>query len=167
MFEVRYLTDWQFFEMVPFIALGVLGGAAGALFIKASSFWARSFRRIQAVKQWPLLEVVLVSLVTGLISYWNMYTKTPVAKLLLNLTSPCNEEKPDEMGLCPQNVNEIIGTVQELTIGFVVKGILTIITFGIVSSPEIYHIRPLTIRYRRFPLVFTCLQWWLGVFWAE
>jgi len=133
MFEVRYLTDWQFFEMVPFIALGVLGGGAGAFFIKASSFWARSFRKIKMVKKWPLVEVVLVALVTGLISYWNTYTKTPVAKLLLNLTSPCDEKASDRMGLCPQNITEIIGTVRELTIGFIIKGILTIITFGIVS----------------------------------
>lgn len=162
-FEVRYLTDWQFFEMVPFIALGVLGGAAGAFFIKASSFWARSFRRIHVVKKWPLLEVVLVALVTGLISYWNTYTKTPVAKLLLNLTSPCDEKASDEMGICPQNIDEIRGTVQELAIGFVIKGILTIITFGIVSCETSKIPRPLTVNYRKFPQVFTSLRWWLEV----
>lgn len=151
MFEVRYLTDWQFFEMVPFIALGVLGGAAGALFIKASSFWARSFRRVQIVKQWPLLEVVLVALVTGLISYWNMYTKTPVAKLLLKLTSPCNERRSDEMGLCPQDINDIYGTVQELTIGFFIKGILTIITFGIVSLLKYKHYRTTDYESQKVP----------------
>jgi chloride channel 3/4/5 len=140
MFEVRYLTDWQFFEMVPFIALGVLGGAAGALFIKASSFWARSFRRMPVVKKWPLLEVVLVALVTGLVSYWNIYTKTPVAKLLLNLTSPCNQRKIDDIKLCPQNPTQIMEAVRELTIGFFIKGILTVITFGIVrySSFDLY-----------------------------
>lgn len=167
MFEVRYLTDWQFFEMVPFIALGVLGGAAGAFFIKASSFWARSFRRIQMVKKWPLLEVFLVALVTGLISYWNTYTKTPVAKLLLNLTSPCDEKASDEMGLCPQNIDEIRGTVQELTIGFVIKGILTIITFGIVSCETLEVLRSLTLNYRKFPRVSTSLRWLLEACWAE
>lgn len=133
MFEVRYITDWQFFEMVPFIAVGMLGGAAGAFFIKISSFWARSFRRIPIVKKWPLVEVILVALVTGLLSYWNTYTKTPVAKLLLNLASPCDDNTSDEMGLCPQSVGEIMGTVQELTLGFIIKGLLTVITFGIVS----------------------------------
>jgi chloride channel 3/4/5 len=133
MFEVRYVTDWEFFEMVPFIGLGILGGAAGALFIKASSFWARSFRRIPVVKKWPLLEVILVALITGLVSYWNTYTKTPVAKLLLNLASPCDKKTIDEMGLCPQDTYEIIATIKELGIGFIIKGLLTIITFGIVS----------------------------------
>src|SRR6478735_11779955 len=36
MFEVRYLVDWEFFELSSFILTGVLGGALGALFIKAS-----------------------------------------------------------------------------------------------------------------------------------
>jgi chloride channel 3/4/5 len=134
MFEVRYLTDWNIFEMIPFIALGILGGATGAMFIKASRFWARSFRRIQVIKRWPLLEVVLVALITGLVSYWNVYTKSPVAKVLFKLASPCNDKNADEMGLCPENIEDIIVVIQELIIGFIIKGFLTIITFGIVSS---------------------------------
>ena len=43
-FEVRYVTDWRAFEMVVFILLGMLGGALGALFIKASRIWVRTFR---------------------------------------------------------------------------------------------------------------------------
>ncbi|KAG9712008.1 hypothetical protein KCU73_g17002, partial [Aureobasidium melanogenum] len=65
LFEVRYLTDWQFFEMIIFILLGVLGGTLGALFIKASRLWATTFRRIPSIKKYPVLEVFLVALVTG------------------------------------------------------------------------------------------------------
>ena len=65
LFQVRYLTDWQSFEMVAFILVGVLGGALGALFIKASRIWARTFRRIKVIKKYPMLEVFLVALVTG------------------------------------------------------------------------------------------------------
>jgi chloride channel 3/4/5 len=70
LFEVRYLIDFEYFEMIPFILLGMLGGATGALFIKASRFWAKSFRRIPFVKKWPLLEVCVVALITGVSSYW-------------------------------------------------------------------------------------------------
>ena len=134
MFEVRYLTDWAFFELVAFIAVGMLGGAAGAIFIKASRSWAKSFRKIPVVKRWPLFEVVLVALLTGLVSYWNPYTKVPVAKLLFNLASPCDINKADDMGLCPTNIDEIPKVVEELAIAFFIKGVLTIITFGIVSG---------------------------------
>lgn len=133
MFEVRYLTDWELFEMVPFLVVAVIGGASGALFIKASSKWARTFRKIPAIKRYPLLEVVFVAVVTGLSSYWNEYTKAPVAKLLFNLARPCRPDSLDTMGLCPKDVDDIPFILKELSIGFVIKALLTIITFGIVS----------------------------------
>lgn len=139
-FEVRYLTDWEFFELAGFAVVGVLGGAVGALFIKASRAWAKSFRKISVVKKWPLVEVMLVALLTGLVSFWNPYTKLPVAKLLFNLSSPCDINKPDEMGLCPRDLDEIWPIIKSLSIAFFIKGILTIITFGIVSQPLIFCI---------------------------
>jgi chloride channel 3/4/5 len=75
LFEVRYHLDWKFFELATFIFTGAVGGVLGALFIKASRFWAKTFRRIPLIKKHPLLEVFLVALVTGLVSFWNRYTK--------------------------------------------------------------------------------------------
>lgn len=138
MFEVRYLTDWEFFELGGFLVTGIFGGVVGALFIKASRSWAVSFRKIPAVKKWPLVEVMLVALVTGLVSYWNPLTKLPVTKLLYNLASACHPDRPDELGLCPENMDEIMPVVGTLTTAFFVKGILTIITFGIVSCPSLH-----------------------------
>ena len=134
-FEVRYVTDWRSFEMVVFILLGMLGGVLGALFIKASRIWARTFRRIPIIKGWPVLEVVLVASVTGLASFWNRYTKLAVTELLFELASPC---KDNASGLCPQHGNEILGTVGYLCIAFVIKSILTTITFGIKVPAGIY-----------------------------
>ncbi|KUJ19101.1 uncharacterized protein LY89DRAFT_683043 [Mollisia scopiformis] len=138
MFEVRYLTDWEFFELAAFVLVGCLGGAAGALFIKASRAWATSFRKIPIVKRWPLAEVIFVALLTGLVSYWNPFTKLPVAKLLFNLARPCDPNKADEMGLCPRDMDEIFPVVRSLGVAFVVKGLLTIITFGIKVPAGIY-----------------------------
>lgn len=136
MFQVRYLVDWEFFEIGSFILVGVIGGAIGALFIKASKLWAQTFRRIRVIKRYPLFEVFLVALVTGLLSYWNPLTKLPVAKLLLNLASPCDDSTDanrDELGLCPSSVDDIPDILVLLAIAFVIKGFLTVITFGIVS----------------------------------
>jgi chloride channel 3/4/5 len=138
-FEVRYITDWEFFELAAFICVGVFGGVTGAVFIKASRSWAKSFRKISFIKKWPLAEVMLVALLTGLVSYWNPYTKVPVAKLLYNLTSPCDTHIPDEMGLCPKDIDEIFPVIRTLGIAFFVKGILTIVTFGIVSLVTIIY----------------------------
>lgn len=134
-FQVRYLTDWRSFEMFVFILLGMLGGALGALFIKASRIWARTFRRIPTIKRWPVLEVVLVALVTGLASFWNRYTKLAVTELLFELASPC---KGNTSGLCPQYGSDILGIVGYLCIAFVIKSILTVITFGIKVPAGIY-----------------------------
>ncbi|KAK0127432.1 hypothetical protein ONS96_006972 [Cadophora gregata f. sp. sojae] len=138
MFEVRYLTDWEFFEIAAFITVGILGGAAGASFIKASRSWAKSFRKIPIIKKTPVAEVMLVALITGIVSYWNPYTKVPVAKLLFNLASPCDINKPDDLGLCPTDMDEIFPVVRSLGVAFIIKGILTIITFGIKVPAGIY-----------------------------
>ena len=135
MFEVRYLVDWEYFELFGFIVTGILGGALGALFIKASKLWALTFRRLKLIKKHPMLEVFLVAIATGLLSYWNVLTKLPVAKLLLNLASPCDSPNVarDELGLCPSSVGDIPSILVTLIVAFLIKGFLTTITFGIVS----------------------------------
>ncbi|KKA21150.1 Voltage-gated chloride channel (ClcA) [Rasamsonia emersonii CBS 393.64] len=125
------------FEMMVFVLLGVLGGVAGALFIKAAGLWARSFRRIPIIKKWPMLEVVLVALVTGLVSYWNRYTKLAVSELLSELATPCNRTSESETGLCPDK-DGIMEVVRYLLAAFLIKSILTIITFGIKVPAGIY-----------------------------
>lgn len=136
-FEVRYITDWRFFEMFVFILLGILGGATGAVFIKASRIWAQTFRRIPIIKKAPLVEVFLVALITGLTSFWNRYTKLPVTELLFELASPCGPQV-GESGLCPANRAEILAVMQYLSVAFVVKSLLTTITFGIKVPAGIY-----------------------------
>ncbi|KAF2144212.1 uncharacterized protein K452DRAFT_296433 [Aplosporella prunicola CBS 121167] len=137
LFEVRYVTDWQFFEMIAFIIVGVLGGVLGALFIKASKFWATTFRRIPFIKKRPIFEVFLVALVTGIVSYWNRYTKMPVAELLFELASPCDTFTETGTGLCAtkERIPEIIWY---LFLAFIVKALLTVVTFGIKVPAGIY-----------------------------
>ncbi|KAL8722043.1 MAG: hypothetical protein Q9225_001419 [Loekoesia sp. 1 TL-2023] len=135
-FEVRYVTDWKFFEIFVFILLGVLSGALGALFIKASAIWARTFRRIPFIKKWPVLEVALVALVTGLVSFWNRYTKLPVTELLFELASPCKTDTSS--GLCPNGSDDIPNILRSLGIGFIIKSLLTTVTFGIKVPAGIY-----------------------------
>lgn len=138
-FEVRYKIDWEWFELAGFILVGVLGGAAGAFFIKASKAWAQSFRKIALIKKYPLLEVVLVAIVTVLVGYWNTLTRLPVAKLLLNLAAPCDDEtRDDTLGLCANEIGDIPPIIRTLFFAFLTKGFLTTITFGIKVPAGIY-----------------------------
>ncbi len=57
-----------------------------------------------------MLEVMLVALATGLVGYWNVLTKLPVAKLLYNLAAPCDERRDnnlDLLGICPSKIDDI------------------------------------------------------------
>lgn len=137
LFEVRYLTDWRFFEIVVFAFLGVLGGCLGALFIKATRIWARTFRRIPAIKKYPMFEVLLVAIVTAMTSFWNRYSRLPVAELLYELAAPCDSFTADGTGLCPTE-DRIPEVIKYLCIAFVIKAVLTTITFGIKVPAGIY-----------------------------
>ncbi|KAL9618692.1 MAG: hypothetical protein Q9160_006659 [Pyrenula sp. 1 TL-2023] len=136
-FEIRYVSDWEVFELVLFAFVGGLGGLAGALFIKASRIWAMTFRRIRIIKKRPMLEVGLVALVTGVLSFWNRYTKLAVTELLLELASPCDPDSLANTGLCPKE-SDIPYVIRYLLIAFVIKAFLTIITFGIKVPAGIY-----------------------------
>ena len=122
--------------MVIFILLGVLGGALGALFIKGCRIWARTFRQIPTIKKWPIVEVILIALATGLVGFWNRYTKLAVTELLLELASPCDEN--NFSGLCPKEGGEILGIVRYLCVAFIIKAILTTVTFGMKVPAGIY-----------------------------
>ncbi|KAH8895177.1 hypothetical protein GQ53DRAFT_642755 [Thozetella sp. PMI_491] len=165
MFQVRYVIDWEYFELGSFVLVGVLGGAAGALFIKASRTWAKTFRGIPAVKQHPMLEVVVVALITGVIGYWNTLTKLPVAKLLYNLAAPCDDRDNnlDNLGLCPETMDDIPGVLGRLFSAFFVKGLLTIITFGIKVPAGIY-VPSMVVGGLMGRTIGHCVQWCVMAF---
>lgn len=140
MFQVHYAVDWEYFELLSFVLVGILGGVLGALFIKASRYWAKTFRKISIIKKFPLVEVILVAFITGVIGFWNMLAKQPVAKLLYNLAAPCdpNDTNLDELGLCPEERGDIPPILLNLLLAFLIKGFLTVITFGIVSLLNLF-----------------------------
>ena len=137
LFEVRYITDWHGFEMVAFVLLGILGGVLGALFIKATRIWAKTFRRLPVIKTYPLVEVAIISLATALVTFWNHYTRIPVTELLFELASPCDMFTSSGSGLCPTK-EEIPHVIWYLAVAFIIKAVLTTITFGIKVPAGIY-----------------------------
>jgi chloride channel 3/4/5 len=137
LFEVRYVVDWKFFEIIAFVLLGVLGGLLGALFIKASRLWAKTFRRTTAIKKYPLLEVFIVAVITGIVGFWNRYTRLPVAELLFELAAPCDAFSDTGIGLCPTE-ERVPTVIFYLCVAFVIKAVLTTVTFGIKVPAGIY-----------------------------
>ncbi|KAF8534785.1 chloride channel [Trichophaea hybrida] len=137
LFQVRYLSDWHFFELFVFVFLGVCGGIYGAMFIKASKFWATTFRKHKLVKSHPVMELSFVALITGLVSFWNRYVRLAVSELLFELASPCSTNTSENSGLCPQP-EEIPSTIVYLLVALALKSILTVITFGTKVPAGVY-----------------------------
>lgn len=137
LFEVRYVTDWHIFELFVFVLLGIIGGIYGALFIKASKFWATTFRKYKLVKDHPVMELSFVALITGLVSYWNRYARLAVSELLFELASPCTANPSENSGLCPKP-DEIPATIVYLLVALALKSVLTVVTFGTKVPAGVY-----------------------------
>ena len=73
LFYVEYNTPWMFFELVPFLLLGVIGGLVGTAFIRGNIAWCK-FRKSSRLGQYPVIEVLLVALATALVAFPNPYT---------------------------------------------------------------------------------------------
>lgn len=68
----------------------------GTLFIKANLYWCR-FRKFGKLGQYPVAEVMVVTLVTALISYPNPYTRINMSQLIKLLFSQCGIAQSDPL----------------------------------------------------------------------
>ena len=75
LFYVEYSKPWLFFELIPFLFLGIVGGLIGSLFIRANIYWCK-FRKISKLGQFPVLEVLGVTMATALFAFPNKYTRS-------------------------------------------------------------------------------------------
>ncbi|KAG8970900.1 hypothetical protein FRC05_011668 [Tulasnella sp. 425] len=138
LFQVTYDKDWHAFELVPFLFLGVFGGLYGAYFSKLNYRWSRDVRNGTWLKAHPVVEVVLVTLVTSALCFLNLYTRMGGTELVYYLLAECRPGDYHE-GLCispaSNNPGPIVGAI---ALALIVKGALTIVTFGIKLPAGIF-----------------------------
>ncbi|KAG5416787.1 hypothetical protein I9W82_005517 [Candida metapsilosis] len=137
LFELEYYSDWRPIELLFFVILGIAGGIFGACFVKFISWWPKVFRKHKIIKQNPILEVGIIALVTGLITFWNPYTKQASSELVLDLATSCTGRELDR-SLCPTTSEEYLHELGSLCFAFLVKIILTFVTFGLKVPCGIY-----------------------------
>ncbi|TGZ83274.1 hypothetical protein EX30DRAFT_329364 [Ascodesmis nigricans] len=99
MYQVKYTKGWHDFEMVPFVILGILGGLYGTFFIKMNMKIA-AWRRDSFIKKYPVLEVVIVAIITGLINFPTVFMRPQSSELVANLFQECTPNGDDFFGLC-------------------------------------------------------------------
>ncbi|KAJ7770176.1 chloride channel [Mycena maculata] len=142
LFQVTYDKDWHAFELLPFLLLGVFGGVYGAYFSKLNYRWSRDVRNATWLKSHPIAEVMLVTLITSLFCFLNPYTRMGGTELVYKLFAECRTGSGNtHSGLCvvdPGSVEHVWPVVQAILVAMVVKGALTIVTFGIKVPAGIF-----------------------------
>lgn len=137
LFELSYNSEWRAAELPLFVFIGIVGGIFGALFIKFTKWWPSTFRQLRAIKGRPLVEIACISLLTGVVTFWNPYTKQASAELILDLATSCTQNELDS-SLCPTTHNQYVKEIQRLAFALCVKVVLSFVTFGLKVPSGIY-----------------------------
>ncbi|TFK54445.1 hypothetical protein OE88DRAFT_1655111 [Heliocybe sulcata] len=140
LFQVTYDKDWHAYELLFFVLLGVFGGVYGAYFSKLNYRWSRYIRNGTWLKTHPISEVLLVTLVTALLSFLNPYTRMGGTELVYNLFAECRSGSGNTHGgLCVLDPpTQAWPIIKAIATALLVKGALTIVTFGIKVPAGIF-----------------------------
>ncbi|KAG5802515.1 hypothetical protein H9Q74_013727 [Fusarium xylarioides] len=130
LFETNYGVNYDALHYFVFVILGVCGGIFGGVFCRANFLWSKSFRKISIIKNNPVFELALVTLVTAVLQFPNMLIRETGDIVMQRLLVDCNHAEED--WICQQEVQATgKGTYYAwLVSGTFVKLFLTTITFG-------------------------------------
>lgn len=126
LFQVEYDRLWHRFELVPFAVLGIFGGLYGAYFIKLNLKYAK-LRKTSFLKKYPISEVAVLALITGLINYPNIYMRLQPSVLLSYLFQECNSSTPEALCNLDNWSSSVLLLLSACTLGF----ILASYSFGV------------------------------------
>ncbi|KAM4664914.1 H(+)/Cl(-) exchange transporter 5 isoform 2-T6 [Discoglossus pictus] len=145
LFYVEFHAPWHLLELIPFILLGIFGGLWGAFFIRGNIAWCRK-RKTTKLGQYPVVEVLVVTAITAILSFPNEYTKMSSSELISELFNDCT--LLDSSKLCDyvRDMNYtnaslvlpdrpagsgVYTALWQLSLALVFKAVITIFTFGI------------------------------------
>ncbi|WVN85875.1 uncharacterized protein L203_101027 [Cryptococcus depauperatus CBS 7841] len=136
LFAVTYTKEYHYWEFLIFLLLGVFGGLYGAVFARLNIIWSRRVRNGTWLKNHPILEVALVVILTTIVSFSNPYTRMGGTELIASLFEECNPSSSSR--LCVSHPEEVATVIWEIFMTLVIKGCLTIVTFGIKLPAGIF-----------------------------
>ncbi|KAJ0183583.1 hypothetical protein K1T71_000006 [Dendrolimus kikuchii] len=143
LFFVEYNKPWIFFELIPFVGLGIIGGCIATIFIKANIYWCR-YRKYSKLGQYPVIEVLVVTLVTAVVAYPNPYTRMNTSELIYLLFNQCGISNSDPLCDYNRNFTDVNSAIEKaaagpgvyraiwlLVLALILKLVMTVFTFGI------------------------------------
>ncbi|EPS28264.1 H(+)/Cl(-) exchange transporter 3 [Penicillium oxalicum] len=128
LYQVTYTRGWHRFEVIPFIILGIIGGLFGAFLIRVNTKITR-WRRSRSASR-PIVEVVVISLITALINFPNHFMRAQNSELVQALFAECTSETYDRFGLCVTGAGAF-GVVTMLLLAAALAFLLASVTFGL------------------------------------
>lgn len=148
MFEVDHSLEWYWFEMVPFFAVGLIGGLIGVVFIKFNVRWTKFRLHDARMRRSPILEAVALVVLTSVLSFFVDFLRLTNTEILTTLFSECANLSAKEHHrasmLCDESVGLRWRMYSVLLYAVVSKLFLTILTFG-VRVPAGLFVPSLTI----------------------
>ncbi|PVG02546.1 hypothetical protein CPB86DRAFT_697354 [Serendipita vermifera] len=137
LFQVTYDQDWHAYELFYFLILGIFGGLYGAYFSKLNYRWSKHVRNGKWLGKHPKSEVVIITLITALFSFLNPLTRMGGTELVYNLLAECRPGH-SHGGICISDPSSVRPLANAIAIALIVKGCLTIVTFGIKLPAGIF-----------------------------
>lgn len=126
LYQVSYTLNWNFFEIIFFILIGVIGALLGTFFIRSQRKVQR-FRDTHPVLSKSLIfQILLLSLFSSVVSFLNIYTRIDGSELLESLFRQCTPS--EHLGLCSSDVR--LSVIVPLFWAFLVKTGLSVISYG-------------------------------------
>uniref|UniRef100_A0A671KVC2 Chloride channel protein n=1 Tax=Sinocyclocheilus anshuiensis TaxID=1608454 RepID=A0A671KVC2_9TELE len=150
LFYVEFHTPWHLLELIPFVLLGIFGGLWGAFFIRANIAWCR-LRKNTCLGHYPVLEVVVVTLLTAFLAFPIEYTRMSSSELISELFNDCGLLDSSKLCGYTSNSGSASGSVNataanglgarlagpdlytamwQLALALLLKMIFTVVTFG-------------------------------------
>ncbi|KAF8415484.1 chloride channel [Tirmania nivea] len=127
MYQVKYTRSWHGFEMIPFCVLGILGGLYGAFFIRFNMAIAR-WRKSYQLRFFPVLETLLVAIITALINYPIIFMRLQCSALVATLFQECTPGS-DLVGMCQKG--KAVGPILLMLLSAILGILLAAVTFGL------------------------------------
>lgn len=128
LYQVTYTRGWHRFEIIPFVILGIIGGLYGAFLIRLNLKIAK-WRRSRSTAR-PVLEVIIVTLLTALINFPNLFMRAQNSELVQSLFAECGTDTEDPFGLCAPGAVSM-ATIAFLLMAAVLGFFLATMTFGL------------------------------------
>lgn len=125
MFEVTYDTNWHYFEIPMYIILGVFGGVYGIIVSKLNKRVVGFRKRFLA--NYAVREVLILSLLTATICYFNEFLKLDMTESMQILFRECNGKFKHE--ICNPDSNKV-SIFLSLIFATIARMFFTILTYG-------------------------------------